>query len=31
MAVAGAVLALVGVAFLLACCLMVGSRDNENE
>lgn len=31
MAVAGVVLALVGVAFLLACCLMVGSRDNENE
>lgn len=31
MAVAGAVLALAGVAFLLVCCLVVGSQDNENE
>ncbi len=29
MVVAGAVLA--GVAFLLVCCLIAGSRDNENE
>ena len=31
MAVAGVVLALAGAVFLLVCCLVVGSRDNENE
>lgn len=31
MVVAGAALALVGVVFLLVCCLVVGSQGNENE
>nr|DAH41770.1 MAG TPA: hypothetical protein [Caudoviricetes sp.] len=31
MAVAGAMLALAGVAFLLVCCLVVGSQGNEDE
>lgn len=31
MAVAGVVLALAGVVFLLVCCLVAGSRGNENE
>ena len=31
MAVAGVVLALAGVVFLLACCLVVGSQGNEDE
>lgn len=31
MVVAGVVLALAGVVFLLVCCLVVGSQGNENE
>lgn len=31
MVVAGVVLTLAGVVFLLVCCLVVGSQDNENE
>lgn len=31
MVVAGVVLALAGVAFLLVCCLVAGSQGNENE
>lgn len=31
MAVAGVVLALAGVVFLLVCCLKVGSREDQDE
>lgn len=31
MAVAGAVLALAGVVFLLVCCLVAGSREDRDE
>nr|DAG44971.1 MAG TPA: TMEM119 family [Caudoviricetes sp.] len=31
MVVAGAVLALAGVAFLLVCCLVAGSRKDKDE
>ena len=31
MAVAGAMLALAGVAFLLVCCLVAGSQEDKDE
>ena len=31
MVVAGVVLALAGVAFLLVCCLVAGNRDDKDE